>query len=319
MLSEFRYYDYLGSPDFFFELCNTLRNKGALRYSDITSLFFNRVISGKSNFSGCVDFALKTKILLCDGDLINFNPAFESKITTIDSIRTSVVEYFFDYVRDDDEFNSILTSESVRFDVHYRFIQISNSAFGLKYANVKHFLFDFGVLINHPSLMAGIYIFNTGFTPLLEKYLIPVVHKRKISIEQFNRNIELQKIYGDQAEKFVFEFEERRLCRSDIVWISRFVVNDGYDIASYNSTNDCTLNRFIEVKSYDGDKPYFYWSKNERFVANYKKEDYWLYLVDRGKIAQRGYEPLMIQNPLSNLDDSGEWFTEIESVKYSKL
>jgi hypothetical protein len=43
-----------------------------------------------------------------------------------------------------------------------------------------------------------------------------------------------------------------------IEWIAEYVANEGYDIASYNSKADREHNRFIEVKSYAGSRPYFY-------------------------------------------------------------
>ena len=44
----------------------------------------------------------------------------------------------------------------------------------------------------------------------------------------------------------------------EIPELYNMIVNEGYDIASYNEMNNVRYNRFIEVKSYDGPKPYFY-------------------------------------------------------------
>jgi hypothetical protein len=319
MLREFRCFDFLGCPVFFFDVFSNLQEKGALKYSDITGLYFNRVICGKSNFSGCIKLALKLQLFLSDGELIYINPSIKAYLNSFDSVRKVVVLKFFDYIMKDEEFVSLITSDSVRFDSYTKKIQISSSAFELKYANIKHFLLDFGVLLDHPSLSTGVYLFSDDYKSIFEEYIIPAVHKRTLSVDELNRSLELQKLYGEQAEKFVFEFEKRRLQGKDVFWVAKYVVNQGYDIASFNCSTDDILNKFIEVKSYDSGKPYFYLTKNERLVANYKKDEYWLYLVDRNKIGQNGYEPLMIQNPLVALDNSSEWFVEIETLKYSYL
>jgi len=47
-------------------------------------------------------------------------------------------------------------------------------------------------------------------------------------------------------------------------------VNAGYDIQSFNDNKSIIIDKFIEVKSYEG-TPYFYWSKNEVEVAKLKK------------------------------------------------
>lgn len=90
----------------------------------------------------------------------------------------------------------------------------------------------------------------------------------------------------------------------------------GFDIASYNHELDELPNRFIEVKSYDGDTPYFFWSRNEYSVAKRKKDEYWLYLVNRSEMNIAKYVPIMIQNPHEAiLNDNKNWDKQIEKYK----
>ena len=75
-------------------------------------------------------------------------------------------------------------------------------------------------------------------------------------------------------------------------------------------------NRFIEVKSYDGETPYFFWSRNEYSVAKRKKDDYWLYLVNRSEMNKTEYVPIMIQNPYEEiLSNDEKWDKQIEKYK----
>ncbi|AWI25221.1 DUF3883 domain-containing protein [Flavobacterium pallidum] len=125
---------------------------------------------------------------------------------------------------------------------------------------------------------------------------------RKISPEEFEKELEQKKLNGIIAEKFVVEFEKRRLGGAkEIDWVAEYNVNQGYDIASYNNYFDSTYNRFIEVKSYEGHPPCFFWSRNEYTVAEMTQNKYWLYLVNRKEMSQKGYVPTMIQNPFQTI------------------
>ena len=142
---------------------------------------------------------------------------------------------------------------------------------------------------------------------------------RKISPEEFEKEQEKKRINGLEAEKFVVDFEKKRLKDRHVEWVAQYVVNAGYDVASYNNVDDKIQNRFIEVKSYDGPKPYFYWSRNEYTVAKRKKKEYWLYLVNRGEMNDINYKPLMLQNPFNGILKNDDWDKQIDKYKISKI
>ena len=128
--------------------------------------------------------------------------------------------------------------------------------------------------------------------------------------------MEQQQIYGEEAEKFVLNFEFIRLNKKkNIDWVAEYIVNEGYDIASYNHESDEFPNRFIEVKSYEGETPYFFWSRNEYSVAKRKKEEYWLYLVNRTEMNNEDYSPLIIRNPYETIIEDSKWIKEIDKYK----
>ena len=100
-----------------------------------------------------------------------------------------------------------------------------------------------------------------------------------------------------------------------IEWVAEYVANEGYDIASYNDNFDTEHNRFIEVKSFAGDKPYFYWSRNEFLVAKRRRDSYWLYLVNRDKVGNDGYASLMLQDPYENVLNGSKWIVGVDKYK----
>ena len=111
------------------------------------------------------------------------------------------------------------------------------------------------------------------------------------------------------------EFEKKRLGDKQIDWVAQYIVNEGYDIASYNEEDDEEYNRFIEVKSYDGNTPYFFWSRNEFNVAKRKSKKYWVYLVNRTEMNNENYEPIMKQNPIESILNNEDWKKQIEKYK----
>ena len=182
----------------------------------------------------------------------------------------------------------------------------------LKFSNFKQLLIDFGAIKAHPSLHLNYYLINDRYKKLFDKTILPEIKKRKIGIDEFKRAMELQQIYGEEAEKFVLAFEKKRLEGKPVEWIAEYIVNEGYDIASYNEMNNVRYNRFIEVKSYDGPKPYFYWSRNEYTVAKRKKQEYWLYVVNRSEMNDENYKPLMLQDPFNGILKNDDWDKQVD-------
>ncbi|QLH44999.1 MAG: DUF3883 domain-containing protein [Bacteroidota bacterium] len=174
-------------------------------------------------------------------------------------MRDKFVEYLFKALKDDDEFHKIFCSDYLSHDIIYKSLQINNRAFGLKYSNFKQFLIDFEAIKTHPTAEINSFIINNRYKKLFDKTLLPKIKQRKIGIEEFQLEMEQQRIYGEEAERFVLRYEFDRLKgQKQIDWVAEYIVNEGYDIASYNNESDVFPNRFIEVKSYNGEVPYFF-------------------------------------------------------------
>ncbi len=76
--------------------------------------------------------------------------------------------------------------------------------------------------------------------------------------------------------------------------------------------NSIINDRFIEVKSIQ--TVLLYWSRNEIDIARIKKDNYYLYhLVDRNKLKNKDYKPIIIQNPYENVfKNQIKWSQRIE-------
>jgi len=319
MLEELRRYKNFGTPNYFFELLNTLKeNKGAnYAKTDIEQLFYNRVIDGRSIFDGCLELAFKTEVLIIENRYVFPNNGIIDSLNSINQMIDKFVEYLFNALKDDDEFHKIFCSDYLSHDIIYKSLQINNKAFGLKNYNFKQLLLDFGAIKTHPTAELSSFIINGRYKKLFDKTVLPEIQKRKIGIEEFRKSMEQQQIYGEEAEKYVLEFEFNRLNQQKkIDWVAEYIVNEGYDIASYNHESDELPNRYIEVKSFDGKTPYFFWSRNEYSVAKRKKEEYWLYLINRSEMNKSEYLPIMIQNPFETIiSDDETWNKQIEKYK----
>lgn len=317
MLSELRRFRNFGTPNYFFELLNTIEGNQEFRYTraDIEKLFYNRIIDGRSVFDGCLDLAIKASIII-ENNTLTLSDGFVNSLNSMSQMKDKFVEYLFKALKDDDEFHRIFCSNFLSHDVIYKSLQINNRAFGLKHSSFKQLLIDFEAIRTHPASELNSFIVNNRYKKLFDKTVLPEIKQRKVGVDEFRRAMEQQQIYGEEAERFVLNFEFARLNgKKEIDWVAEYVVNAGYDIASYDDERDEFTNRFIEVKSYNGEEPYFFWSINEYSVAKLKKDEYWLYLVNRSKLNTDQYTPIMVRNPYQTILNDSLWTKNVEKYK----
>jgi len=318
MLKELSHYNNLGTPSYFFELLMTLKeNQNAgWKLDDVNRMFYNRIIDDRSIFDGCIQLAIKIRILFLQDGYLFIDKKLLNNLNSIAQMKDRIVEYLLKVVADDDDFHQIFNSQYLSYDVIYKSIQVSNNAFCFKYSNFMQLLIDFDVVTYHPIPEIKKLIINPRYKKLFDKEVLPEIKKRRIGVEELRKLIEEQQISGEEAEKYVLAFENKRLNgKESIEWVAEYISNEGYDIASYDHESDYGHNRFIEVKSYVGSIPYFYWSNNEFSVAKLRQESYWLYLVNRDEITNLNYIPLMIQNPYENVLKNKKWTAQVEKYK----
>lgn len=151
-------------------------------------------------------------------------------------------------------------------------------------------------------------------------YKIDITHSnhlkgifKKVSKEQFQKQLEKQNELGEKAEKYVLDYENNRLNFSkEIKHIALEDNNAGYDIASFLNEESLEYNKFIEVKCYSLNNDKFYISKNEKKKSKELGKNYFLYLVD----SNFDSNPLIIQNPYDSIFNNAEIVCEVESMSY---
>lgn len=315
MLEELKKYDNLGTPGYFWELLHQLKKEDLWTEKDISAFFYNRIIDGRGIFDGCIPILILANIVFIDEETgeIKLDYPYRNILHSEQLCKQRLLEGFLSAFQKDEEFYNIFSSENSSYDLIYKTVQIDYSAFGLRYANIRKLFVDFNFLSPHPDYPQKKLIINSGWRKFFDLTFAPEIRKRKIGIEELRKRLEQQQINGEIGEKYVLEFESKRLNqKGGIEWIAPYDSAAGYDILSFNDSESAQNDRFIEVKAYVGEAPYFYWTQNEMMVARKYKENYFLYLVDREKIDILDYEPLIISNPIISVLEDARWIKEVD-------
>ena len=175
-------------------------------------------------------------------------------------------------------------------------------------------------------------LYETGFlgkkdlevivNPEFEK-LISLKTKKKIPLEQLEKNLEQQKKIGGIAEDIALNFEKNRLKNlgfeeesNKIRQISIDFSNAGYDIESFNGkTKNGMPDRFIEVKGTTQKEFNFYWSSNEIKTAKKIGENYWIYYISEIDIQNKTSpnEPKIFSDPFESIFSNSKYHKQVEN------
>ena len=212
-------------------------------------------------------------------------------------------------------FSEIFSEKYMKYRPSYEGYVIRKTAFGVNFLQLLRLLESCNFLKQIYINDSLLYLINKEYLYLLDLRL-PVKSHGNLSVSRFDELLLLKQQYGEEAEEFVLNYETIRLNNQNIEWVAKYIVDAGYDIASFDNEKDVTHNRFIEVKSYDGEKEYFFWSRKELRVSHLKGKQYWIYLVNRSNMKNLNYKPTMIQNPYKNIyQDIDNWTQQVESWK----
>ena len=231
---------------------------------------------------------------------------------SVDEQKGKISELIFHYLLSE----KMINCERITVDSLTGELRIPTNAFSLSAAIYRNFLYEIGFFSK-----SGIYfsIINKQLHTLIEKEIANT--KKKMSQDQLLLRLQKQQADGEAGELFVLEYEKRRLSQHHPVpkRISLVDVGAGYDILSCHDKDSILYDRYIEVKSFRG-KPHFYWSANEKRIAEVLGEDYFLYLVDLDKMGNESneYAPTIIQNPANQLLGDG-WLIEPDSFKITRI
>ena len=233
-------------------------------------------------------------------------------VLAFDSQKAKLSELIFDRLLQE----NLINYERISFEPSNGELKIPSNAFSLTAAVYRNFLYEIGCFSKN-----GIY-FSIANKMLRNRLETEIANKkRKTSQAELLLQLQKQQEDGDIGELFVVEYEKRRIAHHlrPPKRISLIDVGAGYDILSCNALASPNYDRYIEVKSFRG-QPDFYWSSNEKHVAEALGKNYFLYLVDLSAVEQNkeNYAPQIIANPAVTLC-SDDWLIEPDSYRVISL
>lgn len=312
MLNELRKYSSLGTIGYYWDILGLLTKQSNIDWNEksIDAYFKGKIIDGKDIFDGGLFLLVSSGVLEIDiTGTYHTTYGFSQHLSNINSYREKILENLLEALKYDQDTYIIFSSEFCTYDFINKLIQIDISAFGLKYANLRDVLISLDFLRSHPNYPKQSFVVNRAYKSLFDKYFTEGIRKRQISPEELKNIQERQQENGLKGEKFVYDFEIQRTGREkDIEWIANYDVGAGFDIMSFQDEESTKHDRFIEVKTYSGNQPpYFYWSRNEMEVAHREGTNYYLYLVNIEKINEPTYSPIIISDPYEGVLKNDEW------------
>jgi len=167
---------------------------------------------------------------------------------------------------------------------------------------------------------------NQKFTNKIQKLTVGLP-KRDISQKTIDDSLRIMKKIGNLGEEIALEYERERLVKLDcekeaqnVERISEESANAGFDIRSFNGKSDDPIHdRFIEVKSSTDSEFSIHWSYNEMEVAKKYPDNYWIYFIPKiDLLNQTSDEPILIQNPIKNVLENGDYDKKSESLHITK-
>ncbi|MBM6669029.1 DUF3883 domain-containing protein [Lacrimispora saccharolytica] len=265
------------------------------------------------------------RLQLLFSDLLNYCIAFEWVLReeNVYFLSPSIIKYIDDKEKLNDKlvkdsvimlFNAnLINADMFIYEANTDKIRFKNERFSLEFSIIRNALISQGLFeIRRTTKRTYFYLSETYFN-FVSSFIKQ--QKKKLSLDQLKRKLEENEKSGDLAERFVLEFEQKRLpasLRSKIRIISSIDVTAGYDIVSFESANSLEIDRFIEVKAINHERRFF-WSQNEYEVAKLKGNRYYLYLVELNNIRKADYKPIIICDPVNSVMKSDEWLVETQT------
>jgi len=323
MLGEIRQYDNIGTAAYFWELLGLFYDQPNTDWTDgaLDAHFKNRVIDGKYIFRGGLRLLVLAGVLEVDiAGVYHLSYSFRQKLHSHDHCRGRVLDALLEALKSDEDVYAIFSPEFCTYDIVNNVMQVNKSAFGLQHANIRDVLVSLGFLVPHPTFPAVSFAVNKPNRRLFDKHLKEGMRKRQLTPEQLKGMQTQQQENGLIGEQFVFDYERTRTGRDDDVeWVAIYDAAAGFDIMSFESNASTEHDRFIEVKAYSGDTPYFYWSRNEMEEAQKRGEEYFLYLVNLDEVNRSGYEPIIIPDPTSRVLADKGWMKTVDKYHITKV
>lgn len=277
----------------------------------------------KNDFSTLIEFLLGINLITIRKDKIIFSKSF-SKFYIRSEVNDTLLKETLGYRllnMGTSYRNEILAYFNTYELINNTYLFTATSNKNLEYSGIRNFLLEIGVVsydrVKRTYSIAPNYI---GLTREL-------FEKRKLSYNDFKRQLLKKEKIGRAAEQAILRFENDRLAHfpellNKIEYTADCDVLAGYDIKSWEdktNTNGIEVERYIEVKSVPENKKQFYWSRNEIKKAKEFENQYYLYLVpmiDENRFDINNLE--IIRNPYLQVFKSKSWELQTESYYCKK-
>jgi len=323
MLSTLTHTDYGSYEDLSFLLFDALDFDEARSIRDIKNFGREKSISLSFSIDAAIDIICFIGWVNIVGELLE-----PTKIKNIikykkdeQKIKRLLIEAIISKLKEINFLQKLIRFDSFKYDISQDGIVLRKHMIPLEFSGLRNLLFELGLFNNHlsPTLIqihknySDYFISEIG--SWIKERLTRNISSDSLTYNQFMHLQGIKNKYGEEAEKFVLGYERSRLIShpdyENIKKISNIDVGAGFDIISFNDDNSKTYDRFIEVKSFSEDIC-FYWSRNEVRVSELKQEHYYLYLINRDKINEEGYSPVIIQNPYQMIFQNDGWVKNAE-------
>ncbi len=289
-----------------------LLSKENFSIEDLKKACVSKEYSFSSAFNGVI-YLLQWLDIITDSNLIKLKNKIKSE-----RFEENICMLLFFKLAKEKELHNFINSNNLIFN---KSIYVKNNLIKLHFSPIRNFLISLKVFIKD-DLIDNQFIINEQFSKWFVRNILTFIEDSKINdnpLENLKNKQLRQEEAGEEAEKFVLNYEKlersKHLTPCKIKIISEADIKAGYDILSYKSNESILLDKFIEVKSYSGE-PYFYWSINEIRVAEKEQDNYFLYLVNRDEMNNKGYHPKVIQNPHCNILCNENWKKNCQNWKF---
>ncbi len=282
---------------------------------NINSYFYNRKFDNKDYIDGGIYFLLYIEAIILKNNKLSLSKTFIEFNSQKRDFNSILISLFLRKVsQEKNDYLKIFNSENFRFNIDFNKIEITKNAFGLKHMNLFEILTATDFLIVEENFNKEFIFINNIYKESFIKIMGLNIRKHHLSPEMLAEINNLKVQNGIVGEEFVLKYENSLLDSSrKAEWVAMYDCSAGYDILSYYSYDSITFDKYIEVKTYSGSHPSFYWTKNEIREAKIKGEKYFLYLVNINKISDEKYIPYIINNPINNVLNNDNWFKEIDT------
>jgi len=312
MLEELLKFDNLGSKlEYEFILFEILPLKANRSLNDFQYDSFTKLYNIGNSLNAILKILEFLSFVEINNDTINCNERILSSVYKIGKDKYFQDSHFFqrlfENLNETDNLSNLFNTKNIRQDHHSKDYYVLNHLIPHRYINIKNLLINLCYFIEDDKVKNNLLI-NKVFYEHFNKRIISGLNKislkkrgRKFTVDEIKNKIKENEELGKLAEEYVIKYERGTRLKEhpnkDLIQrISDEYNSAGYDIESFNDSHSISINRYIEVKSYQKDIIFFISNKELR-KSKEIADEYFLYLVDRDKMNNESYKPLVFKNP----------------------